>query len=177
MDLIQYATIQGQRYKINTDFKVAMECDRIANDNEINDIDRGVLITGLLFGEDSPYCQEALDKAEIFLGGGDKSNDKRIIDLQQHWDMIYSAFKGQYDIDLHKVDLHYQEFLMLLKGLKDQVLTDVIEILTYDMSTVTDAKQKRKIREAQKKFAIKDKKEGKVNEGFINLLDKRVKGG
>lgn len=177
MELIKYATIQGKKYEINTDFKVAMKCDAIINDPNIDDYDRGILVTGLLFGEDSPYCNEALEKATIFLGGGQKESTKKIIDLEQHWNLIYSAFKSQYGINLHSEDLHYQEFLMLLQGLKDQVLTDVVDLLTYDLSTVKDPKQKRKILKAQKQFQVKEKpKEVKQND-FINLLSDEVKGG
>lgn len=179
MELIKYAEILGEKYEIDTDYRVAIKCDKIINDGSISDYDRGILITGLLFGEDSPYCEEALDKAEIYLSGG-TGKGERVIDFEQHWNLIYSAFQSQYNINLHEVNLHYQEFQMLLQGLKDQVLTDVIEILTYDMSTVKDPKQRRKILEAQKQFKIKEsrkvKRKVKQHE-FISQLSEEVKGG
>lgn len=178
-NLIHFATIQGKRYPINTDFKVAVQCDAIINDVQIDDVDRGILITGLLFGENSPYCQEALDKANIFLSGAEESgsSQKRIIDFNQHWDLIYSAFLGQYGINLHKVDMHYQEFVMLLKGVKDTALSDVIDILSRNPNEEKDHKTRKKLIEAQNKLKIKEPKaKVHVNDAFLNELAAHVKG-
>lgn len=179
MKLIEYALIDGERYKINSDFKIALKCDEVLNDRTLNDTERGIKITGLLFGKDSPYNDEALRKARIFLSGGDDkegNDEKRVIDFNQHYNLVYSAFISQYGIDLNKDNLHYQEFLMLLQGLKGQVLNDVVEILTYDLSEVKDHKQKRKIIEAQKQFKIKEPKQEVKEHAFLQGLNNKVRG-
>lgn len=183
MKLLKFVEIQGVKYPINTDYRVALECDRILNDPNIDDLDRGILATGILFGSDSPYCQEALDKLGKYLAGGvdmsKEKNQKKIIDFEQHWDLVYSAFKGQYGIDLHKEDLHYFEFTMLLKGLRKQALTDVIELMTYDLSQEKDHKRKKEIIEAQKAYEIKSKEIVREVEqhDFISQLSEETKGG
>ena len=48
----EYAEVNGKRYKINTDFRVAIECNRIAQDNTIGDYERALAIIYTLFGED-----------------------------------------------------------------------------------------------------------------------------
>lgn len=171
--LINNAVILGQVYPINTDFKVAIECDKVLHDPNIDDVKRGVMIVTLLFGHDAPYCQEALDKAQIFLQGGSEpggKDNKRLIDFTQHWDLIYSAFKAQYGIDLHEQDLHYGKFLMLLKGVKNQALSDVIELLNTNLSEIKDFKQRAIIKEAQDLFKIKEVKKEKRNEDFLKKL-------
>lgn len=172
--------IQEKIYTINTDFRVAIECDRIINDVQIDDADRGILITGLLFGADSPYCQEALDKATIYLSVGEteKSNQKRLIDFAQHWDLIYSAFLGQYNIDLYETNLHYYQFVFLLRGLKNTALTDVVDILSRNPSDEKDIKTRRRLVEAQNKLKIKNQpKQAPVNSAFLDQLSDEVKGG
>ena len=43
MNYPEYVEIGNKRYKINTDFRVALECNRIA-ESEVNDIERGLII-------------------------------------------------------------------------------------------------------------------------------------
>lgn len=173
--MIKYVLIEGNKYPINTDFRVAIKCDEILNDPNVDDLDRGILITGLLFGSESPYCNEALEKAKKFLENGASGEGKKILDFNQHWDYYYGAFRAQYGIDLNKDDIHYHDFVSLCKTLKNQAINDVIEILTYDMSEIKDPKQRRKIIDAQKKLKVKEV--SNVNNSFIDILDPKVKGG
>lgn len=179
MDLIRYATIGGTKYPINTHFKVAIECDRIINDPEIDDFERSIGLVTTLFGEvPFEHINEAVDKATIFLGGvsEEEKQNKRMIDFTQHWDLIYSAFMGQYNIDLNTSNMHYQEFIMLLKGVKNTALSDVIELLLKNPSEEKDIKTRRQLIETQNRFKIK-KEAPKVNSAFLDLLSKDVKGG
>jgi len=173
--MIKYVLIEGNKYPINTDFRVAIKCDEILNDPNVDDLDRGILITGLLFGSESPYCNEALEKAKKFLENGASEDGKKILDFNQHWDYYYGAFRAQYGIDLNKDDIHYHDFVSLCKTLKNQAINDVIEVLTYDMSEVKDPKQRRKILDAQNKLKVKELEN--VNKSFIDKLDSKVKGG
>ena len=47
----KYAQVEDRIYKINTNFKIAIKCNEIAQDNNINDLERGLAIIYLLFGE------------------------------------------------------------------------------------------------------------------------------
>ena len=44
--------IKNKKYKINSDFRVAIECDKVSKDNKIDDTERALAIIYLLFGED-----------------------------------------------------------------------------------------------------------------------------
>ena len=48
----EFIEIKNKRYKINTDFKVALKCEEIAEDSNINDMERALAIIYLLFGEE-----------------------------------------------------------------------------------------------------------------------------
>ena len=48
----EYAEINDKKYKINTDFRVAIECQNIATDENISDYERALAIIYKLFGDD-----------------------------------------------------------------------------------------------------------------------------
>ena len=47
-----YVKVDDKLYKINTDFRVAIECNKIAQDTKIGDYERAMAIIYKLFGED-----------------------------------------------------------------------------------------------------------------------------
>lgn len=48
----QYVKVDNKLYKINTDFRVALECNRIAEDTSIGNLERAMAIIYKLFGEE-----------------------------------------------------------------------------------------------------------------------------
>ena len=52
MDYPKYVKIGEKKYKINTDFRVAIECQEIALDDSIGDFERALAIIYKLFGDD-----------------------------------------------------------------------------------------------------------------------------
>lgn len=177
--MIKYVELDGVKYPINTDFKTAIKCDRILNDPEISNLDRGILLTGTLFGWETPYTEEAVNKAMLFLSDGEKSpgEDKRVLDFDQHWDYYVGAFRQAYGLNLNEIELHYHEFLSLLKSLKGTALNDIVELLTYDMSEVKDSKTRLKIKKQQALFKIKDQHVTQRRSAFLDKLPANVKGG
>ena len=47
----EYVKVDNKVYKINTDFRVAIECNRIAEDENIGEIERPLAIIYKLFGD------------------------------------------------------------------------------------------------------------------------------
>ena len=48
----EYVKIGEKKYKINTDFRVAIECNEIAESNDVGDIERPLAIIYKLYGEE-----------------------------------------------------------------------------------------------------------------------------
>ena len=46
----QYVKVKDKKYKINSDFRVALKCDKVAKDSKIDDTERALAIIYLLFG-------------------------------------------------------------------------------------------------------------------------------
>lgn len=173
--MIKYIELEGIKYPINTDFKVAIAVDKILSDPTISDYDRPIDMVTLLLGEDAPYTQEAINKCIIYLQCGAESGGQKVIDYEQHWDYFVGAFRQAYGINLNEVDMHYHEFVSLLVSLKDTALNDVVELLTYDVSKIKDPKERRKLIESQNRFKVKTVKTVRDSE-FLRQLSPKVKG-
>ena len=48
----EYVKVEDTLYKINTDFRIALECNNIAEDKTIGDYERALAIIYKLFGEE-----------------------------------------------------------------------------------------------------------------------------
>ena len=99
----KFAEIKGIKYEINTDFRVALECNEIANNSEIKDEERSLAIIYLLFGEqglnDYENWNSLLRIAIKFLSCGkeiedeyDNEEKEENMDYQQDWGYIRTSF-------------------------------------------------------------------------------------
>jgi len=48
----QYVKVDDKLYKVNTDFRIALECNKIAEDKTIGEYERALAIIYKLFGEE-----------------------------------------------------------------------------------------------------------------------------
>ena len=177
----QYVEIENKRYKINTDFRVALECNRIAEDNTIGDLERALAIIYTLFGEDGintpDHYEKLLELGQKYLLCGesidefsrqrkDNTND---LDFNKCEGLIKSSFKFDYQYDPYSKDyLHWYEFNNDLMNLSTSemgtccALNRVIEILNRNPKDIKDKKIKDNLvntqNELRKKYCVKHKK-------------------
>ena len=57
MNKPQYVKVDDKLYKINTDFRIALECNRIAEDDTIGDYERSLAVIYKLFGDEGLECR------------------------------------------------------------------------------------------------------------------------
>ena len=162
----EYVEIENVRYKINTDFRVALKCQEVALDDTIGNYERSLAIIYLLFGDKglnaSNHYEKLLNLSIKYLSCGEKqeetSNEEPDFDFQQDYRLIQASFKSDYGINLDKEKIHYWDFYMYLNGLTDKcVLNRIRELRTYDTSQIKDIKEKNKIEKMKKRFALKKK--------------------
>ena len=171
----EYAEVNGKRFKINTDFRYALKCNEIAEDNTIGDYERALAFIYTLFGEEGlkdPNNYEDLLKIGVkFLKCGedfepkDDENKKSDIDFIQDQKYIQSSFKYDYNYDPYKMDyLHWYEFYNDLNNLSYSelgaccILSRIRQIRNLDTSKIKDANERKKVQEMQKQVAIKKNK-------------------
>jgi hypothetical protein len=167
MNYPKYAKIEDRIYPINTDFKVAIKCNEVAQDETIGDSERGLAIIYLLFGEKglkSDDKKELLEKAKKYLSCGQElehSNEKPDMDYIEDYALIKTSFRSDYGIKLDEEKLHWWEFNELMNGLSNSdmgnccVLNRVRNLRNYDLKDISDPKERQKIRKAQEQVALK----------------------
>lgn len=169
MDYPKYIQIEDRKYAINTDFRVAIECDRIGRDNSIGDTERALAIIYLLFGEEvldneHDYVK-LLELAQNYLSCGkeieDATNEKPDMDFIQDMGYIEASFMSDFHIDLENTQMHWWKFMKLMNGLSNSelgnccVLNNIRNLRNFDVSKIKDDKERQKIAKAQRDVALK----------------------
>ena len=171
MDYPKFVEIDDKKYKINTDFRVALKCSEIAEDENIHDTERALAIIYLLFGdeglENSEHYNDLLKMARKYLSCGkeiEESDKEPDMDFNEDWDYIEASFMSDYSISLENIEMHWWKFFKLLNGLSNSelgnccVLNRVRNLRNYDINEIKDKKLKDQMIEAKKSVALHKKK-------------------
>lgn len=153
--------IGSEIHDINTDYRVALECLDIIGDDSIGDIERTYAVLYKLFGfiPEEGVIKEAIDKASLFLSCGEdqKAHRGRKSDIDMNLDMKYiiASFRSDYGIDLTHTNMHWYEFTTLISGLTEHaVMSRVRQIRNYDLSEISDPKERQRMLEAKESVAL-----------------------
>lgn len=78
-----------------------------------------------------------------------------VYDLTEDWGVIYSSFMSQYNINLMTAELHWIEFVELLRGLGGETpFKEVVRIRGTDLSTIKDKEERRYYREMKRELRL-----------------------
>ena len=163
----QYVKVDDKLYKINTDFRIALECNKIAEDESIGNLERAMAIIYKLFGEDGLDCENQNKLLELamkyLLLGRDKnslkndSHDKYELDFNKCVGLIKASFKFDYKYDPYELEyLHWYDFYNDLESLSTSefgnccILNRIVSILEQEPKEIKDSKQRQKLIDAQK---------------------------
>ena len=176
----QYVKVDDKLYKINTDFRVALECNNIAEDKTIGEYERALAIIYKLFGEDGLDCENQNKLLELgmkyLLLDNDKkepkneNKEKYELDLNKCIGLIKASFKFDYKYDPYELEyLHWYDFYNDLESLSTSefgnccILNRVTSILNQEPKEIKDNKQRQKLIEAQKLLQQKYCKQKEVD--------------
>lgn len=167
----EYAKIGNKKYKINTDFRIAIECQNIATNESISDYERALAIIYKLFGDeginDFDNYEKLLEIAMKYLGCGkeiepSKNNEEPDMDFNKDKGYIESSFKYDYKYNPYSLNyLHWYEFYNDLNNLSNSemgnccVLNRVRNLRNYDTKEIKDPKERKKVEEAKKQVSLK----------------------
>lgn len=181
----EYAEVNGKRYKINIDFRIALRCNEIAEDLEIMDEERGLAIVYLLFGEEGlnniEDGSELLQIALKFLSCGqkkEKDNKKEEVDMnfEQDWNYIQTSFFSDYNIDLTKSQMHWWQFCNMLGGLTDKCIFNRVRFVrNFDVSQIKDSKEREKWIRQKELVALKREKTSEEKR-LDEIFERQLKG-
>ena len=179
----EYVEIEGHRYKINTDFRYAIECNRIAEDKTIGDYERALAIIYTLFGDEGINATEHYEKLlklalKYLKCGKDNqihSDEKKDMDYIQDMDYIEASFMSDYHIDLPSTEMHWWKFYNLMNGLSNSdignccVLNRIRNLRNFNVNEIKDSKERQRIRKAQQMVALEKE------EHEVELTDEQIK--
>lgn len=164
----EYIKIGDKKYKINTDFRVAIRCDEISRDKSIGQMEKISAMIYLLFGEEALRDTKNYDKfielgTKYLLCGEepDNSNIEPDMDFVQDMGYIEASFMSDFNIDLENTEMHWWKFMKLMNGLSNSelgnccVLNQIRNLRTIDVSQIKDEKERQKIIKAKQKVALK----------------------
>ena len=171
MNYPEYVKVNDKKYKINTDFRVAIKCNEVALDETINKYERALAIIYLLFGDegidDTDNHEQLLQLAKKFLSCNKEiesvNNKEPDMDYVQDMDFIEASFMSDYNIDLTQIKMHWWKFFKLINGLSNSemgnccVLNRVRNTRNLKEEDIKDPKQLQIVREAKKQVALKKK--------------------
>lgn len=172
MENPQYVKVKNKKYKINSDFRVALKCDKIAKDKEIDNEERALAIIYLLFGQEGLNSYEnwqeliKLGQRYLLLDKENKTlktkNKKPDFDYEQDKQYIRTSFIQDYGYNPYEKEyLHWWDFWNDLNGLSNSefgnccILNRVRNLRNYDISKIKDSKEREKIIEAQQMVELK----------------------
>lgn len=159
----EYAEVAGKRYKINTDFRVALQCFEVIEDTSICDEERALAVIYLLFGEvPTDQLEDFLRIAGNYLRCGEKAEThetaNRDMDFAADEKYIAASFMSDYQIDLSRTDMHFWQYIHLIQGFTERsVMSRVREIRNYDLEELKDPKSRAKMVKAKEAVALPDK--------------------
>ena len=153
MSCIKKIKIDDTIYTANTDFRIAIRCNEIAQDDKIGDFERVLGIICTMFGEkslDNPNHYEKLLKWCLdYLSCGkeiEQSNEKPDMDYVEDMDYIEASFMSDYQIDLENTEMDWHKFNKLINGLSNSemgnccILNRIRSIRNYYLKDIKDKK-------------------------------------
>lgn len=175
--------VNGKEYKINTDFRVAIECNELVQDKNISDYERALAIIYKLFGDaglnDFENHVKLQEYAVKYLSCGKEltnDNTQPDMDYVQDEGYIRSSFQFDYKYDPYELEhCHWWKFFNDLCNLSNSelgnccILNRVRNIRNLDLNKIKDAKEKEKMRKAKEQVALKKQ------ETEIKLTEKQQK--
>ncbi len=176
MSCIRKIQIDNVVYTANTDFRIAIRCNEIAQDETIGDFERVLGIIYTMFGEkalnNQNHYEKLLEWALKYLSCGKEIEDKHEkpdMDYVEDMEYIEASFMSDYQIDLENIEMDWQKFNKLINGLSNSemgnccVLNRIRNLRNFDVSQIKDLKEKNKIIKAKEAVALKkNKKEVKI---------------
>lgn len=162
MNYPEYAEVAGEKYKINTDYRVALRCFEVIDDASICDEERALAVIYLLFGDvPTNHLDDFLRIAGTYLRCGEKENNdtaERDMDFKADEKYIIASFMSDYQIDLARTDMHFWQYIQLIQGFTERsVMSRVREIRNYDMEELKDPKSKARMAKAKEAVALPEK--------------------
>lgn len=170
----EYIEVDTKRYKINTDFRLALECDDIFRDESIGNYEKILAIIYMLLGEEALKDREhhtAIFKLLVKYLRCGKDLDEPYNDIEvsmsfkQDIGYIKASFMSDYSgMNLDEAQLHWWFFYDLLQGLTENSVLNRVRTIREEPLSGKKGKELQKWEEAKRQVELKREKTSKEKE-------------
>ena len=168
----EFIEIDNKRYKINTDFRLALKCDEVFRDETIGEYEKVMAIIFILLGEEGLKDKENHEKIFKllikYLRHGKKNEDsddeEPSMDFKQDQGYIKASFLSDYSIDLDKTELNWWQFYDLLEGLKEDSILNRVRFIREEPLNDKKGKERERWEKLKKQVELKREKTTKEKE-------------
>lgn len=162
----EYIEVNNTRYKLNTDFRLALRCDEIFRDDSIGNYEKTLAIIYILLGEKGlkdHHNHEKISKLLMkYLLCGKESNEvndkEPSMSFSQDAGYIKASFMSDYKIDIDKIEMHWWQFYDLLQGLTDNSVLNRVRSIREESLSGKKGKERSKWEELKKQVELKREK-------------------
>lgn len=164
--------INGREYAIRTDYRYAVMIETAAMDPSVAECERAGLMLDLLYPTRPADDQAAWDGLAAYLRMGEEPSKgepgPRALDFQIDWPLIVAAYRQAYGIDLATAQMHWWEFVALLRGLPETCqLAQIMGYRVMEIPHNMSDEQKKFYRKMKSKYALPD---GQKKRGLSDVL-------
>lgn len=179
----EYALVNNNKYKINTDFRVALKCNEVSESN-VSQEEKALAIIYLLFGDEGlnnsndweKLLKVALKYLSVNRENNSQENKEANISFVEDWGYIQASFFSDYKIDLSKEKMHWWKFYDLMCGLTEKCIINRVRFVRdFDISQIKDPKEKEKWIKQKQQVALK-KEKTQEEKRLDELFEKQLKG-
>jgi len=155
--------------KIETNFRSFILFELLMQDRKLKDEEKIYLALKLFYKETPKDMQKAIEGILWFYRGGKqdkkeknqgKSEKKAIYSFEYDAELIYSAFKHDYGLDLNEIEyLHWFKFKSLFGGLNEQnKICKYMEYRAINLNKIKDKDTRNKYKKLKQLCALPDER-------------------
>ena len=125
--------VNGTSYPIRSDWRAALDVISALNDPNLTDVDKAVVVLGIIYVEQPKDADEALKQAMWFISGGSdekpKKTRKKLMDWEQDFPFIIVAVNNVAGKELRSEKYcHWWTFLGYYQSIGDSAFTQIVSI-------------------------------------------------
>lgn len=169
----EFIEVAGKKYKINTDFRLALKCDEVFRDETIGNYEKMLAIIYILLGDnalkDTNNHEKIFSLLIKYLRRGKNfddldEDDDPSMNFKQDQGYIKASFMSDYGTDLDKSDMSWWQFFDLLEGLTDNSVLNRVRAIREEPLSDKKGKERARWEKLKKQVELKREKTAKEKE-------------
>lgn len=170
--LIDILPEEYEGLKVNTNFRSFILFELLMQDNNLSEEEKVMLTLKIFYKEEIKDIKKAMQAVLWFYSQGkseeikkenivkkeEKKKPKRIYSFEHDANLIFSAFKHDYGIDLNEIEyLHWWKFKTLFECLNEEnTICKYMQYRAIDLSQIKDKDEKKRYKKLKQQCALPD---------------------